>query len=85
MLRALLGFDRTRRELALSLTAALFVNRLRGARLAELLALRPEGSSMIGAILGPTARPLMEALMQLARSLRQDDRAHRQARCSGFS
>ena len=27
---------------------------------------------MLGAILGLTARPLMEALMQLARSLRQD-------------
>ena len=27
---------------------------------------------MIGAILGLTARPLVEALMQLARSLRQD-------------
>ena len=42
--------------------------------IAELLALRPEGSSMVGAILGMVARPLSEALMQLARALREDAR-----------
>ena len=72
VLRWLLGFDGTARELALSFGAALFVIGFVAPGIVELLALRPEGSSMIGAILGLTARPLIEALMQLARSLRQD-------------
>lgn len=41
-------------------------------RMSEFLSLRPEGSSMIGAILGLTARPLLESLMHLASGLRQD-------------
>ena len=72
LLRALLGFDSTRRELALSFTAALFVIGFVAPGLTELLRLGAEGSSMIGAILGLTARPLTEALLQLARSLRKD-------------
>ena len=72
LLRGLLGYDSTPRELALSFVAALFVIGFVAPGLAELLELRAEGSSMIGAILGLTARPLIEALMQLARSLRQD-------------
>jgi hypothetical protein len=72
VLRALLGFDETRRQQALSFTAALFVIGFVAPGVSELLALRPEGSSMIGAILGLTARPLLESLMHLASSLRQD-------------
>ena len=72
LLRALLGYDGTPREFVLSFIAALFVIGFVAPGLAELLSLGAEGSSMIGAILGLTARPLMEALMQLARSLRQD-------------
>lgn len=72
MLRWLLGFDRNPRELALSFAAALFVIAVIAPGLSELLALGAEGSSMCGAILGLVARPLAEALMQLARGLRQD-------------
>ena len=72
LLRALLGYDSTPRELALSFVAALFVIGFVAPGLSELLSLGAEGGSMIGAILGLTARPLLEALMQLARSLRQD-------------
>ncbi len=72
VLRALLGFDETRRQLALSFTAALFVIGFVAPGVSELLALRPEGSSMVGAILGLTARPLLESLMHRASSLRQD-------------
>ena len=72
MLRALLGFDETRRQQALSFAAALFVIGFVAPGVSELLSLRPEGSSMIGAILGLTARPLLESLMHLASSLRQD-------------
>lgn len=72
LLRALLGFDRTPRELAVSFAAALFVIGFVAPGVAELLGLRAEGSSMIGAILGLTSRPLIEALMQIARNLRQD-------------
>ena len=43
--------------------------------LSELLGLSQQGSSMCGAILGMVARPLIEALMQLARALRDDARA----------
>lgn len=72
VLRWLLGFDCTPRELALSFGAALFVIGFVAPGATELLGLGPEGSSMIGAILGLTARPLIEALLQLARNLRQD-------------
>ena len=72
LLRAILGFDSTPRELAVSFAAALFVIGFVAPGLAELLVVGPEGGSMIGAILGLTSRPLIEALMQLARSLRQD-------------
>ena len=75
VLRWLLGFDGTARELALSFGAALFVIGFVAPGIAELLALRPEGSSMVGAILGMVARPLIEALMQLARTLGEDARA----------
>jgi hypothetical protein len=43
-------FDETRHPLALSFAAALFVIGFVAPGLSELLALRPEGSSMIGAI-----------------------------------
>ena len=75
LLRALLGFDSSPRELALSFAAALFVIGFVGPGVAELLSVGAEGSSMIGAILGMVARPLMEALMHLARALREDARA----------
>jgi hypothetical protein len=71
-LRWLLGFDETRRQQALSFAAALFVIGFVAPGVSGLLSLRPEGSSMIGAILGLTARPLLESLMHLATSLRQD-------------
>lgn len=79
-LRWLLGFDGTARELALSFGAALFVIGFVAPGIAELLALRSEGSSMVGAILGMVARPLIEALMQLARPLREDARGLLRAR-----
>ena len=66
VLRAMLGFDETRRQQALSFAAALFVIGFVAPGVSELLSLRPEGSSMIGAILGLTARPLLESLMHLA-------------------
>ena len=69
---ALLGFDETRHQLALSFAAVLFVIGFVAPGVPELLSLRPEGSSMVGAILGLTARPLLESLMHLATSLRQD-------------
>ena len=71
-LRAMLGFDETRRQLALSFAAALFVIGFVAPGVSELLSLRPEGSSMVGAVLGLTARPLFKSLMHLASSLRQD-------------
>ena len=74
-LRWLLGFDGTARELALSFGAALFVIAFVAPGLSELLSLRQEGASMCGALLGMVARPLIEALMQLARTLREDARA----------
>ena len=73
-LRWLLGFDGTARELALSFGAALLVIAFVAPGLSELLALRQEGASMCGAILGIVARPLLEAIMQLGRSLRHDAR-----------
>ena len=66
----MLGFDETRRQLALSFAAALFVIGFVAPGVSELLALRPEGSSMIGAILGLTARPPLESLMHLASGAR---------------
>ena len=63
---------KTRRQLALSFAAALYVIGFVAPGVSELLSLRPEGSSMIGAILGLIARPLLESLMHLARGLRQD-------------
>ena len=72
LLRALLGYDSTPRELALSFLAALFVIGVVAPGLSELLGVGPEGSAMTGALLGLTARPLLEALMQLARGVRQD-------------
>jgi hypothetical protein len=75
-LRWLLGFfDGTARELALSFGAALFVIAFVAPGLSELLGLRQEGASMCGAILGIVARPLLEALMQIGRALREDARA----------
>ena len=74
-LRWLLGFDGTARELALSFGAALFVMAFVAPGLSELLGLSPAGSSMSGAILGIVARPLLEALMQIGRALREDARA----------
>lgn len=40
--------------------------------LAELLSVGQDGASTCGAILGLSARPLIDALMQIARSLRED-------------
>ncbi len=57
---------------SLSFAAALLVIGFVAPDVSELLVLRPEGSSMIGAILGLTARPLLESLLHLASSLRQD-------------
>ena len=67
VLRAMLGFHETRRQQALSFAAALFVIGFVAPGVSELLSLRPEGSSMIGAILGLTARPLLQSLMHLQR------------------
>ncbi len=71
VLRALLGFDETRRQLALSFAAALFVIGFVAPGVSELLSLRPKGCSKVGAILGLAARPLLESLMHLASSLRR--------------
>ena len=75
VLRWLLGFDGNARELALSFGAALFVIAFVAPGLSELLGLGQEGASMCGAILGIVARPLLEALMQIGRALREDARA----------
>ena len=56
-------------------SAPLFVIAFVAPGLSELLGLGQEGAAMRGAILGMVARPLVEALMQLARALREDARA----------
>ena len=71
-LRWLLRFDGTTRQLTLSYGAALFAIGSVAPGISELLSLRPEGSSMVGAILGLTTRPLLKSLMRLASNLRQD-------------
>jgi hypothetical protein len=71
-IRWITGYDRTATEALKSLVSALFVLALIAPGLAWLIDPSPPVAAMIGAVLGMTARPLIEGTQRLARLFRDD-------------